>query len=546
MKKVALYCRVSTEKQEEQKTIKSQIAELREICKNFEIVEEYLDNGYSGESLDRPSLDCLRRDVKKGLFEAVYVHSVDRLSRNLYQQGIIVEEFKKANIEIFIGDKPISDTPEGRFMFNVLGATAEYEKERILERTRRGRIFKAKQKGIVGSTPPFGYDYIKKTPEKEGYYKINKKEAEIVILMFDFYIKFQSLSRVVKELTLKGIKPRKGGIKWNNSVVGRILRNESCVGTGYYCKNYSVETENGKKYKRTIKTGRRKRDRSEWIPIKFPVIISKEKFRFVQKLLSKNYKPYADRKHFYLLSGLIKCKLCGSSFTGETVRSHQYYRCNNRHKKFPFPKDCNAKMVRVNQLDNSVWTAVSNAVKNPKILISGISLLTKKVIENQKLLEKEEKDWSREKEKIDYKKDKLLELYTEGNIPKELFLKKISELTQIEKELEDKIKENESKLTQAVSKPMFIEAVKHFSRLVMQRLESITPEQKQQFLNCILDKIILDSRKGEAWITGYVPVDNQRLVQMFPIEDGVLSPPLISSACLTKRLKSQKKELVQQ
>ena len=93
---------------------------------------------------------------------------------------------------------------------------------------------------------------------------------------------------------------------------------------------------------------------------------------------------------------------------------------------------------------------------------------------------------------------------------------------------------------------MFIEAVKHFSRLVMQRLESITPEQKQQFLNCILDKIILDSRKGEAWITGYVPVDNQRLVQMFPIEDGVLSPPLISSACLTKRLKSQKKELVQQ
>ena len=136
MKKVAIYARVSTERQEQQKTIESQLAELREVCKNFQVVREYIDEGWSGETLARPALDRLRDDAKQEIFEAVYVHSVDRLSRNLYQQGILVEELQRRRIEIFVGEKSIDDTAEGKFVFNVLGAAAEFEKEKILERTR--------------------------------------------------------------------------------------------------------------------------------------------------------------------------------------------------------------------------------------------------------------------------------------------------------------------------------------------------------------------------------------------------------------------------
>jgi len=95
------------------KTIKSQLEELREICKNFQVVREYIDDGWSGETLAGPALDRLRDDAEKSLFEAIYVHSVDRLSRNLYQQGILVEELRGRGIEIFIKDKPIDNTLEG-------------------------------------------------------------------------------------------------------------------------------------------------------------------------------------------------------------------------------------------------------------------------------------------------------------------------------------------------------------------------------------------------------------------------------------------------
>ena len=166
MKKVAIYARVSTETQEQQKTIESQLEELREICKKFQVVREYVDNGWSGETLARPALDRLRDDAKKGLFEAVYVHSVDRLSRNLYQQGILVEELRRRGIGIFIKDKPIDDTPEGKFVFNILGAVAEFEKEKILERTRRERLYKARTKGFVGYIPPLRLQLHKKDLRK--------------------------------------------------------------------------------------------------------------------------------------------------------------------------------------------------------------------------------------------------------------------------------------------------------------------------------------------------------------------------------------------
>ena len=94
--KVALYARVSTEKQEEEKTIESQIAELVNYAqeKEYVIIDRYIDNGYSGTLLARPELDRLRDDAPKGLFEAVIIHSPDRLARRYVWQEVVIEELK--------------------------------------------------------------------------------------------------------------------------------------------------------------------------------------------------------------------------------------------------------------------------------------------------------------------------------------------------------------------------------------------------------------------------------------------------------------------
>ena len=123
--RIAIYGRVSTEGQEKEQTIFSQIAALKEYAQNNNhvICGEYLDEGYSGEMLDRPALDRLRDDAKQKLFEAILVHSPDRLSRKFIYLGLLQEEFKKSGIAIIFLNRPDSkDTPEENLLSGVLAA----------------------------------------------------------------------------------------------------------------------------------------------------------------------------------------------------------------------------------------------------------------------------------------------------------------------------------------------------------------------------------------------------------------------------------------
>ena len=517
MKKVAIYARVSTEAQEEQKTIESQLTELREICKDFQVVKEYVDNGYSGEILTRPALDELRNDVKSGNcpFEALYIYDVDRLSRNHSHQGIIVEELKKRGIEIDIKDKPIEFTGEGKLLFNLLGAIAEYEKEKILERTRRGRIYKAKQKGFVGYIPPYGYNYAKKSSKRDGYFSVNKEEARVVNLIFDLYLRFQSINRVRKELTSRGIKPRKGGDKWCRSTIGDSLREEAYTGQGYYGKRESVETGNGKKYARRAKTGTRLREKDKWIPVKFPPIVDKDKFRLAQEILSKRYKPFGKSKYFYLLSGLIRCQNCGLPFTGAGRNGkYLYYRCTNRQRRAPFPKDCNARHIRADDLDNAVWQATSKAISNPKILMAHLLYLTEKM-EDESILKKEKEELIQERNEVRRKKQRLDELYFRGLKSIEEYQEQLNRFNDQENKLSERIDEVEFKLDRKINKSLIIENARYFCNLARRRLQNLAHREKQWFLRFLIHEIELDSNRRRAKIIGEIPAKKEELQALF-------------------------------
>jgi site-specific DNA recombinase len=527
MKKAAIYARVSTEKQEKEKTIESQIEELRKFCEknDFLIVKEYIDDGWSGETLARPALDQLRDDASKKLFDVVCIHSPDRLARKFIYQGLVIEELKKKGVEVIFLNRPISDTPEDQLLLGVQGLIAEYEKAKILERTRRGRIHKAKEKGIVGSVPPYGYNYIKKTREREGYYEINEKEAEVVKLIFYLYLKLQSLHQVKKELYKRGIKTRKGSLIWADSTIQRILTNEAYTGRGYYNRTQSVETETGKKYKKAVKTGRRLRDRKEWIPIRFPKIIDEEKFRLVQELLRKRFKPFGRTKNFYLLSGLVKCARCGYNFCGEGKGgSLSYYRCNNRHRRYPLPKTCNARMIRSRELDNAVWEAVVKAVTNKDILISHIKQLANRLEENEKELEERSRKLKEKLDKISQKKEKLIELYTDGVIGKDEITAKMKNYEKEENEIIKEIAEINVKKEQISLKPKIIENLEKFCKIMKERISSLTQEQKRKFIRYLVEKVVLDSNKRIAKVIGHIPtkVNDELFLQS---ESGILSMP---------------------
>ena len=164
---VALYARVSTPNQQQEGTITSQIQSLhlyiRQQGWSLLPTHEYIDEGISGARLDRPALDRLRDCAQRGEFDAVVVLSPDRLARNYAHQWLLIEEFEKLQVQWIFLQNPFGDTPQGKLLTQMQGMMAEYERAQIHERTRRGRLEKARRgEFIPWAYHCYGYRYLPK------------------------------------------------------------------------------------------------------------------------------------------------------------------------------------------------------------------------------------------------------------------------------------------------------------------------------------------------------------------------------------------------
>src|SRR5438552_5617490 len=183
--RAALCARVSTDEQAEKYGLSSQLTELGELAakKSFTVPEgaEFVDDGYSGATLDRPALDRLREAVRARAFDVVLVHDPYSLSRKLAHQLLLVEELERAGVGLEYFTTPREDTPEGRLLLIVKGVVAEYEREKIRERTTRGKKQKAREGRFPGGSCPYGY---RSDRADRGRLVIYEDEARVVRDMF--------------------------------------------------------------------------------------------------------------------------------------------------------------------------------------------------------------------------------------------------------------------------------------------------------------------------------------------------------------------------
>jgi site-specific DNA recombinase len=190
MKRAVLYARVSTDAQQKEGTIESQVLELkRQIATAGDVlVKAYVDDGYSGTLLDRPALEELRREVKANLFDAVYFLDTDRIARDVAYQTIILGELLKYGKQIIIKGKDYVNNPENKFTVTVLGAVAELERAKIIERTTRGRLHRLRM-GELSSNGHriYGYDYVRKTATAPAALVINEEQAPVVRSIFEMF-----------------------------------------------------------------------------------------------------------------------------------------------------------------------------------------------------------------------------------------------------------------------------------------------------------------------------------------------------------------------
>jgi site-specific DNA recombinase len=390
---VAIYARVSSEQRTEAQTIASQVAALRErVTADGAVVPEamqFLDDGYSGATLIRPALERLRDVVAAGSVDRLYIHSPDRLARKYAYQVLLVDEFRRAGVEVVFLNRALGQSPEDDLLLQVQGMIAEYERAKIIERHRRGKRHAARAGAVnVLSGAPYGYRYVSKYEGGgQARYDIMPDEARLVRQVFDWVGRDRlTIGEVCRRLTRAGEVTRTGKRVWDRSVVWGMLKHPAYMGTAAFGKTRQeplhprLRAQRGRPLQPRRAVSTVDVPQEEWYPISVPAIVEPEVVVAVQEQLQENrrHARQSRRGALYLLQGLLQCQHCGYAYYGKRLspsarkgkpRAYAYYRCLGTDAyRFGGERVCQNTQVRTDLLDVAVWQEVCTLLAHPERL----------------------------------------------------------------------------------------------------------------------------------------------------------------------------------
>lgn len=225
---VAIYARVSSSQQVKGGTIESQLTALKEraLQDGVSLADDmvFTDAGVSGATLIRPQLERLRDRAALGLIDCLYILSPDRLSRKYAHQVLLMEELSACGVSIIFLNHAIGTSPEEALLLQMQGMISEYERVKIMERNRRGKLHAAKRGSInVLSNTPHGYRYIRKQDGTPAQYVIELGPAATIRNMFHWVgVERLSIGEVVRRLDAAGVETHTGKAHWDRIVKTRL------------------------------------------------------------------------------------------------------------------------------------------------------------------------------------------------------------------------------------------------------------------------------------------------------------------------------------
>ena len=398
MRRAAIYIRVSTQEQaQEGYSVGEQKERLIAYCKaqDWLIADIYVDGGYTGSNLNRPGIQKLMAETDK--FDVVLVYKLDRLSRSQRDTLYLIEEIFLPNKVDFVSMQESFDTssPFGKAMIGLLAVFAQLEREQIKERTKMGRIARAKA-GLYhgGGNIPIGYDY------SDGHLVVNPYEAEQVKKIFAWYLEGASLKTITDRLQEAGYTNRYGSYSsWSS--VRNILENETYLGRMHFGDVLVFDAHEP--------------------------LVTEEQFNAVQKLRGKRRERYGtwafQSKH--LLTGMLYCGHCGGRYYLRNSGKYSYYACYSRTKQIKaMIKDpnCQNKNWKGPELEARIDAKIRELLHNPE-LVADIAARRPKAappIENIAI--------EKRIAEIDRQINKLMGLYQQDEIPPELLGEQINKL----------------------------------------------------------------------------------------------------------------------
>jgi site-specific DNA recombinase len=389
--RAGLYARVSSEQQAKENTVASQVEALRQRITEDGLNSEeelcFVDDGYSGGTLVRPALEQLRDLAAAGGLDRLYVHSPDRLARKYAYQVLLVDELRRCGVELVFLNRQIGTSPEEDLLLQVQGMVAEYERAKILERSRRGKRHAARRGRVnVLGGAPYGYRYVgKHDGAGEAGCQIVFEEARVVKQIFEWVtVDRLSIGEVCRRLKREQIASPRGKNYWDRTTVWGILKNPAYKGSAAFGKTRVGQMRPRLRPQRGQSEQPRRAHSiysvpsEDWIRIPVPAIVSEEIFDAVAEQLAENRARNRQGKRGarYLLQGLLTCRRCGYAFYGKPLslssgkgkrRDYAYYRCIGMDAyRFGGQRICHNKQVRTDLLESAVWQDVCSLLNEPE------------------------------------------------------------------------------------------------------------------------------------------------------------------------------------
>jgi site-specific DNA recombinase len=497
--RAALYARVSTERQADRGTIGSQLHVLREhiVVVGDELVGEYVDDGQSGARLDRPGLDALRDAAEAGLIERVWCLSPDRLARAYAYQVLVLDELDRFGVTVGFTDSPglSADDPQSVLLTQVQGVIAEYEKAKIAERYRRGKLFRARAGEVVTWKSPYGYRRIPRSAATgQAHHEVYEPEAAVVRRIFTDRAAGITMREICRRLNADAIPSPTGKPTWGHSTICRLLRNEAYIGRVYYNRTESVPDRRPSRRNRQVP-----RDRDDWIPIDCPRIITDELFQAAARVATDNTKwsPRRAEPGQWLLKGLVKCGVCGVGTNCHKMRGrngtwHRYYYCRNHDPLRAGGEShrCPERNIRADALDAFVFDHIRTAITHPDQLLAGERAVTQRTpVPDDELLATELARLDRKIDGADTERRRLIDLYQGGFIELPEMQRRATEVSSRRKELQHKRTSLADERTELARDNQLRRRVHDFATRIHTVIDTLDDTQKQQLLRLLIEDV---------------------------------------------------------
>jgi len=461
------------------------------------------DDGFSGAELIRPGLERIRDLAAEGAIQTVLAHSPDRLCREYVHQVLLIEEFSRAGVEVVFVKSRKAETPEDRLLLQFQGMFAEYERTQILERSRRGKLHRARQGQInVLGGAPYGYLYVRKSDAGPARYEVVDAEAAVVRAVYTWYTADGlSIGAIARRLTEQGVPTRKHRSRWERSTV--MLRNPAYKGLACFGKTQLAPRQRVTRPLRqrggfaSRNSASHEQPKTQWIEIPVPAIVSEETFAMAEELLERN-KRTAPRRTVEptLLQGMVSCRKCGYALyrtsTRSTARRINYYRClgADRYRHLPGPP-CDNRPIRQDLLDSLVWAEVLHLLEDPALIQQEIDRrLT--AARAHCPTERREAELDRELVRTRKSMDRLLTAYQEDLLSLDELRRRMPDLRQREQTLRIELQALRDRQTDEAAVLRLTQTLASFLLRLRETAETLDIHQRQKILRLLVKEVVVD------------------------------------------------------